>query len=188
MSVSINTQIPVRNVHIWLDVITNKGKEKMMNKEFGTHHLPKPRGHIGYMVYCNRCDHITSFPTTAIGSNAYLVRRAKEWNFRVIERESWAEKSNRKPCGGKTYTIWDETIREPMNSCMNCNHARGYDCDEPWTENRCQFSTPQITPFTICDLHGKEVEWSMPERKYVVVGDYWVPGTRKRPYEMEEKK
>ena len=141
--------------------------------EFGTHRE-------GGVDYCNRCGCVSEFPTTKIRSNVYSVGQLKTQNFRVIERKSWQErKRSRYVHTDDGY--WMETVREDADSCMNCNHARGYDCDEPWTENRCTHShLLQIAPYTICDLHGKEVKWSREERQWVVVGDYDPPWRRKK--------
>jgi len=109
----------------------------------------------GDMKYCKRCNHIIGFPIT---SNLYAktseIGRLKRFNFRVVERESWREKTNRRPCGGTYDKVWEESVREDKDSCMNCWNRRGTDCDESWKEDSCQVHHCYfITPFTICDLH-----------------------------------
>jgi hypothetical protein len=118
----------------------------------------------GGVRYCNRCNHIVEFPDYEILSNAFTVSKAKKHNFRTIER--FSEDRGDTWCGRRVMH------RKDMDSCMNCNNARGYDCDEHWTENRCMVvGGAPVAPFTICDLHGKEVKWDMKKRAYVVVRD-----------------
>jgi len=132
----------------------------------------------GGVQYCKRCNHIIEFPSVKINSNAWQVDKLKRFNFRVIERNSWIEKSNRRPCGGKTENTWDESIRENIPSCMNCDNIRGTDCDEPWTEDQCEIHFCHfIAPFTICDLHGIRL------RRIRVLDDGTVEGIPKYCYD-----
>lgn len=124
----------------------------------------------GKVKYCKRCDHIVGFPDYEITSNMSTVHKAKKYNFRVIER--FSEDRGDTWCGRRTMH------REDMDSCMGCNNARGYDCDEHWSENRCMIIHPPIAPFTICDLFRKEVKWDMKKREYIVVGEYVTVGSR----------
>lgn len=143
----------------------------------GHYNLPPAKGRIGnekrgYQCHCSRCGSITEFPSTMIGSNASSVDRMKRIGFRIIKRKSWEKQTTYGACGGRLKKPRTITEREELGSCMTCNHHRGTDCDEHWTEDRCTHSWIQITPFTICDLFGKEVKWDR-EKGYVVTGDYY---------------
>lgn len=123
----------------------------MKRVERGSNRLPRPRGDIDHVHTCKRCDHIVAFPEHKIGLSAYYADEAKRFNYRIIKRES-------RYTGGLTYGM-REVDREDMDSCMRCCNSRGHDCDEPWTDARCQPLSVQPTPFTICDMYGMEIKW-----------------------------
>ena len=117
---------------------------KINKKTFGAFQVPP-------VWYCKKCNSIIKFPFTKIGYNVWSVQKTKQYGFRVIER--FSEDRGEIWCGKC------EMYREEMNSCMNCCNSRGYDCDEHWSESSCRLlHIYNIAPFTICDLHGIDLD------------------------------
>jgi len=151
----------------------------MVNKKFPsatTYHqpvkLPFARKFRHEVEYCDRCGHITEFPVTKINHNLFKRMRSSQYGFRIIERKSWETTTMSGRCGGTLKEPRIRTKREDMDSCSNCRNNRGHGCYKDWTADRCDYIHCQPSPFTICDLHNKRVEWSSEQKKFVVVGDY----------------